>query len=139
MSVNPNKYVRKAIVDALRAATGLEVYEIALPKDLMPLPNNYIILHSQSKQPFARTKGHYEWVARIVIDVYSVNEKGFFKSALSDDIEEVVMNTMEALQVDGFTVNYTELTNSVQVPVNTPTHSINRQVMNIEQWLNRAL
>lgn len=138
MSLNPNKYIRKSYVDTLSVATGLPVYEEGLPKDLDPSPLQYIILHSQSKQPFANAKGCSEWTCNMVVDIYSVNEKGFYHSVKNDDIEDIVLNALDVLTVVGFTVNYTDLVNSTKLPVSTPTITIDRTVLNIEHWLNKA-
>lgn len=138
MSLNPNKYIRKAYVSTISIATGLPVYEEGLPKDLDPSPLQYVILHSQSKQQAFNAKSCSEWICKMVVDVYSVNEKGFYHSVVVDDIEEQIENALKGLQVDNFTVHYTDLVNSTKLPVSTPTLTVDRVVMNIEHWLNKA-
>lgn len=133
--LNPDKYVRKAFIDALTVSTGLPVWENGIPRDQV-LPDRYIILHSQTKQPFSNAKGCFEWLSTIVLDLNSVNEKGFQDMLPINDLEETVLNT--SITVPNFKVRYLNLINSQPLNAETPTQTINRQVLNMELWLDKA-
>lgn len=137
---NPNKYIRKAFVDALGTATGLGVYDQGIPIDLQPLPNLYVLVKNQSKGRFAVSKQNDEWLCSFSLDINSVNEKGFNSSVRVDDIEEQLLTAVPNVAIPGFKLKWTRLVDSLPFdPLETPTQTINRTVLVYEQWLNKAM
>lgn len=135
---NPNKHIRKTYVDALASATSLPVYGNGIPKDKV-LPDKYILLTTQTKNPFARDKENFEWLCSINIELYSVNEKGYNSSLKVDDIEEIVLTTISnGITVSGFNTKFVRFVDSVSLPIETPTNTINRIIVIYEHWLNNA-
>lgn len=131
---NPNKQVRKAVIDALKTATGLAVYENSVPIDL-PLNSQYILVNSQSKRQIERSKSCWDWESSFNIDIHSVNEKGFTHSVAVDDIEAVVLNAVQSVKVDTWHVKNRELVDSISNVVELPDHTINRIVVVYNLWL----
>lgn len=136
---NPNKYIRASIVSALATATGLSVFDSGIPIDLQPLPEKYLIVNTQSKSRFAVTKGNHEWLCSVTLDLNAVQEKGFNSTVEVDNMEEQVLTAMPGIAVSGFRVNFTRLVDSVPLPIETATATINRTVLVYEQWLNKAI
>ena len=131
---NPNKQVRKAVVDALKTATGLAVYENLVPIDL-PLNSQYILVNSQSKRQIERSKSCWDWESSFNIDIHIVNEKGFSHSVTVDDIEELVLNAIDGLFVPTWHVKGREFVDSISNVVELPDHTVNRIVVVYNLWL----
>lgn len=136
--VNPNKHIRKVYVDTFSAATGLPVWENSVPKDV-PSPSMYILVRNQNKDEFARAKGVYEWRCDSIIDIVSVQEKGYSHQVSVDDVEEQILTVMEGVAIPGFNTKYVRLIDSHPLDTETSTHTINRTVLIYEHWLNKAI
>lgn len=136
--INPNKYIRKAIIDTLVLSTGVMFYDNLIPIDVKPLPNAYGIVKSQSKNRFGVTKQWHEWICSVTIDVYSVEALGFNSSVTVDDLEESVINAMRNLRVQGFDVKMVSFVDSVSMPVITGANTVARNVIVYEMWLNNV-
>lgn len=137
--VNPNKYVRKAVIELLASATQLPVFENSIPLDL-PLNTQYIIVNSQSKNIVERSKTCWDWQANFNIDIHSINEKGFSHSVTVDDIEESVMTAMASLQVERFHVKGgKEPFDSNSDVIELPDATDNRTVLIYQLWLSQGL
>lgn len=138
MELNPNKYIRAALVSALAAATGKPVFDEAVPPDVSPQPEEYVLVHCATKERFGVSKNHSEWACTSQIEVISIQEKGYFSSAAVDDIEEDILNRMNTVQVDGFTVKFTRLLDSRPQNVIGATETIVRRILIFEQWLGKS-
>lgn len=133
--LNPNKYIRQGIINAIGGA--VPVYYKRVPKTIAT-PANYIIINSQTKQESFRAKKCWEWLCQVNIDIWSVGTQGMPPNVSVDDLEETVLNAMESMQVTGgFTTNYCDLINDIDLSVETDTHSIERKVLTYEIWLNK--
>lgn len=136
---NPDKYIRKAYIDAIELATGLTGYDTDIPKDVLALPKQYFIIRGQSKQRTSISKQLWEWDCQVTIDLVSVNDLGYHSSASVDDIEQTVLTIIESgLVIPNFNNKSTRFVDSVPMPVDTLTESIDRKVIIYEHWLNRA-
>lgn len=133
--INPNKYIRKGLIDLIAPATGLPVYDVSIPLDEI-LPNQYVLLHSQTKRKTAQSKWCYEWMCSINIDVFSINKKGFVSSAKNDDIEGLILTAMNSFKLGNFSVKDVNLIDSVPSVVEMPDHTINRTVLIYEIWVD---
>lgn len=134
MVINPNKQVRKAVIDAIKASVQLPVYENIVPID-NALNSQYILVNSLSKRKLETSKTCYEWNVSFNIDIHIVNEKGFSHSVAVDDIEEIIMSAMETVKVQGRHIKNRELVDSVSSLVELPDHTINRTVIIYNLWL----
>src|SRR5690606_6356873 len=137
--INPNKYIRKAIIESLTTATGVQFYDTAIPIDVEPLPNAYGIVKSQSKNRFGVTKQWHEWSCSVTIDVYSVEALGFNSNVIVDDLEQGVINAMVGLSVAGFDVKRVDFIDSVARPTVTGANTVSRTVIVYEMWLDNVM
>lgn len=138
--LNPDKYIRKAYIDALSLATGLTVYDKGVPKDTDILPDEYIVIRSQTKQRTSISKSLWEWNSQITIDIISVNELGYYSTLKVDDYEQSAITSIESgLTIANFNNKSTRFIDSVPLDIDTKTNTINRKVLVYEHWLNRAV
>lgn len=138
MTINPNKYIRGALIPLLKTATGLTgVWHKKVPK-AAAIPDKYILITSQAKQPYAVAKDCYEWLCTFNIDIHSINEQGNSSAVVVDDIEEDAHNAVMDLTVTAFDVKFVRLVNSIDLDAETQEYSIDRRILTYELWLNRA-
>lgn len=138
--VNPTKYIRQGIIQTLTAqGITTPIYEDRVPKTVKPLPEKYILMTSPSLQPTVTSKDCYEWLTTINLDVNLVNEKGYSSGIDLDDEIEDLLNAISVLQIPNFNVpkNLHRLVNMTDLPIETPTQSIQRRVLTYEFWLKR--
>lgn len=135
--LNPNKYIRKAYIDAIKAETGLNVWHKRIPKDVV-MPLRYILLDSQTKQETVKAKtDYYEWLCTLDVQIFNVNEKGYSNGAAVDDIEESIIEVIRGgVAVSNFYNKETQILESIDLDVETVDKSIDRRVIKFEHWLN---
>lgn len=135
MLVSPDKFIRKAYITAL-APIGIPVYGKKVPISVKPIPPQYIILSTQTKQRTAVSKNGWEWSTQITVDIVSQGAKGFSGTDKLDDIEGQVVDAIEnGITVDGFYVKSTNLLNSQPLDTETDTQSIERRILIYEHWV----
>lgn len=133
--INPNKHIRKAIVDSLLPNT--RVFYKRVPKDI-ETPREYVIMNSQSKRMAFNAKGCYEWICTINLDCWVHTVQGMPPSVVIDDLEEIVLNAMSGLEVGGgFTTKYVNLIDQNDLSIETDSESIERRVLIYELWINK--
>lgn len=135
---NPNTPLRTAYVTGLRTATGLNVWGKKVPLTVKPIPSQYIVISSQSKQRFVVSKCGFEWMCQVTVDINLVNALGFANTEVLDAIEEKVLNFVQSITVTGFKVKTTRLVNQTQLDAETSTQSIERTILVYEHWLNNV-
>jgi len=135
--LNPDKYLRTAYVDALRPAlTGVNVWAKKIPKDVTPLPKRYVLITSQTKSRTEVSKGCYEWLCSIMVDVFNVNVAGYAKPENNDDYEEIIIDTIESgIVVPFFQVKSYDFIDSIDLDIETPAQSLERRVIVYQHWL----
>ena len=137
-SLNPNKYVRTAYINALKLATGLQVWHKKVPKTVTVIPKNYILLDSQTKNETVKAKTDYfEWLVTLDVHIFNYNLKGYTDTVVVDDIEEKVIKTVK---IDGVTIaNFSnknvDILDSIDLDLETDTNSIDRRIIKFEHWL----
>lgn len=136
--INPDKYIRKALVDELSLAVAVPFYDTAIPIDIHPLPTRYGVIRSQSKGRFADDKSSRDWMSSVTIELFSVNELGFVSTVDVDDMETVVINTMPDLSIPNLDVKFIRFVDSVNSPINTLTQSVSRRVIVYDFWINSS-
>lgn len=137
--VNPNKYIRSTLVTALQSATGQPFFDTGIPIDLQPLPTLYGVVNNQTKNRFAVSKQNHEWLCSVTMELCAVQEKGFNSTVEVDDLEGVVLTSMEAIAVPGFRLGLIRLVDSIPSPIETATQTIDRTILVYELWLNKAM
>jgi len=99
---NPNKFVRKAIYDAVKAT--FPCYDMQVPGNVAP--GQYVILSSQNKEIDKANKCQYRWVSYTLIEMIVIyNGSGNTGSRVAnDDMENTVLGLIENLVVPGYEV-----------------------------------
>lgn len=131
--VNPNKYIRGAVVSAL---SPLKVWYKRVPKNVDP-GTSYILIASQGKQPTEESKTCYDWACQINLQLWVITTQGMPPNVTIDDMEEVVLNAMSDLRIDGWIVQDIRLDNQVDASVETATQSIDNRTLTYNIWLDR--
>lgn len=137
-SLNPNKYVRTAYISALELATGLKVWHRVVPKTVSPIPKNYILLDSQTKNETVKAKmDYFEWLVTLDVHIFNYNVKGYSDASKVDDIEEIVNRTIRinGVTIPNFSNKEVEMLDSIPLPLETDTNSIDRTVIKYQHWL----
>lgn len=133
--INPDSHVRTAYVQALKTATGLPVFAKVLPSGSKA--TQYIILDSQSKSQTVDAKvDYFEWLCRININIYNINPAGIYKPIETDNIEQIVLNTvLPGISIDGFHNKNTDIIESQDLSLEYPTASVDRKLIVFEHWI----
>ena len=106
VSINPDKFIRKAIFD--------NINNIVVSGKIIPCydsratnaPSNYVLLTAQTKEVLKETKCDYEWETSTLIEIYTkVTSSGNTGSrVLLNDIEQAIYTLLNPkLTVQGFT------------------------------------
>ena len=100
--VNPNKYVRKAIYDAVNGT--YPCYDMQVTGD--DNPTQYVIISTQDKEIDKATKCGDRWITYTLLDIVKIyNGAGNVGSRLvNDDMENTIMSLIANIEIDGFTV-----------------------------------
>lgn len=131
---NPVKYLRKAYINALDVI-GVPVYERIVSIDDLGI-GQYIIVSSQQKDVTERSKGCFEWLLTVRVDIYAVLQLGTSDEEQVDDLEEQAVNIIEAgLNMTGFVIKSNDMLHSHDLPIDTKTNSIMRRALIYEHWV----
>jgi hypothetical protein len=100
--VNPNKYIRKAIYNALNAT--YPCYDMQVTGDV--IPTQYVLISTQDKEIDKNTKCGYQWISYTLLDLVCIyNGAGSVGSRLAnDDMENAILGLIENISIDGYTV-----------------------------------
>lgn len=100
--VNPNKYVRKAIYNAIKDTYS--VFDTQVTGNINP--TRYVIISTQNKEIDKATKCGNRWVSYTLLDIVCIyNGAGNVGSRLAnDDMENAIMALIENITIDGYTV-----------------------------------
>jgi protein tyrosine phosphatase len=100
--VNPNKYIRKAIYDAVNAT--YPCFDTQVTGNLNP--TQYVIISTQDKEDLNPNKCAHRWQVATLLDLVCIyNGAGNVGSRLAnDDMEETIKNLILNLQVPGYNV-----------------------------------
>jgi protein tyrosine phosphatase len=127
--VNPNKYIRKAIYDAVNAT--YPCFDTQVTGNLNP--TQYVIISTQDKEDLNPNKCAHRWQVATLLDLVCIyNGAGNVGSRLAnDDMEETIKNLILNLQVTGFNV----LTQKNEYPSNldssTETQTVYRNFIRV--------
>lgn len=100
--VNPNKYVRKALFDAI--STEYPCFDMQVTGNTNP--TQYVLISTQDKEHNRPTKCGGRWVTYTLLDIVCIyNGAGNVGSrVVNDDMETNILALIDNLQVDGYTV-----------------------------------
>lgn len=132
--VNPDKFLRKAAIDLCKVF--IPSWEDGVPIDVSPIPQPYLLIINQTRNPTEENKDGYEWRIQLTFDINYVRKLGYYGSAIVDDIEQQLMNSIEEIEVPGFVVKEIVFINSQPLTASSKTQTITRKVITYEFWLN---
>lgn len=100
--VNPNKYVRKALYDAISPEYSCFDTQVSGNAN----PSQYVIISTQDKEEDKATKCGYRWISYTLLDIVCIyNGAGNVGSRVAnDDIENSIMLLIQNIEVDGYTI-----------------------------------
>ena len=100
--VNPNKYIRKAIFDAVNDV--YPCFDTNVTGDLNP--TQYVIISTQDKDIDKATKCGNRWEVATLLDIVCIyNGAGNTGSRVkNDDMENVILGLIANISIPGYTV-----------------------------------
>lgn len=122
----PEKLIRKDIFNIL--SEKYDVYDVDTPIDKVERGRFIKIVQSQ-KQQTDIGKECYSWILNVQLDLYSVNEYGFFSTLAVDEMEDdlrPIYRDLPSLHIEDVYGITTRDNN-----YSSETHSINRRIVNI--------
>lgn len=135
---NPNKYIRQAYMAAL-AGIDVPVYDMKVPKSVIPHPEPYILLSAQTKTQNSMGRGCHAEDCTITLDIISVQALGYGSRAVLDDTEEQVHNAISAgISVAGFSVISTRREDSYDASLDTDAQSVYRRILRYRHVLEET-
>jgi hypothetical protein len=136
ISINPDKYIRKAIYDLLNnivvSGKTIKCFDARVfgNQDV----SDYIILANQTKNIDKATKCEYRWNGSIMIEIYTRSSSS---RVLLNDIEQAVTDLLSPkITVDNYEVIYQDISYVTQLESFTDTENIYRSFMTLELTLN---
>jgi hypothetical protein len=136
ISINPDKYIRKAIYDLLNnivvSGKTIKCFDARVfgNQDV----TDYIILANQTKNIDKATKCDYRWNGSIMIEIYTRSSSS---RVLLNDIEQAVTDLLSPkITVDNYEVIYQDISYVTQLESFTDTENIYRSFMTLELTLN---
>ena len=100
--VNPSKYVRKAIYDAVNAT--YPCFDTQVTGNLNP--TQYVLISTQDKEIDKATKCGNRWVSYTLLDIVAIyNGAGNVGSrVVNDDMENAILALIENISISGYSV-----------------------------------
>lgn len=128
--INPNKHVRKSIIDAL---SPIKVYSNRVPKTANN-PTQYILISSMGKNEYAICKNGNEWQVNLNLEFFYVGNLGFDYTSILDDMVEVAIPKMKLLRSDSVKIKNVFLESERDMSFDTATNSVNRRIITYNIW-----
>jgi hypothetical protein len=136
ITINPDKYIRKAIYDLLNnivvSGKTIKCFDARVfgNQDV----SDYIILGNQTKNIDKANKCEYRWNGTVMIEIYTRSSSS---RVLLNDIEQAVTDLLSPkITVDNYDVIYQDLSYVTQLESFTDTENIYRSFMTLELTLN---
>ena len=101
-SNNPNKWVRKAIIEAINGE--YPCFDMQVTGNINP--SEYVIISTQSKEINKANKCNHNWISYTLLDIVTIyNGAGNVGSRLAvDNMQEFIENAVKNIEVDNFEV-----------------------------------
>ena len=115
--------LRKEIIDALPT---YKVYDVDTPINELQR-GKFIKIVQYQKSQTDMAKDCYSWAVNLQLDLYYINELGFYSTSKVDEIEEYLRGVFYDLPSVSDIYGITTRENNYD----TETHSINRRIVNI--------
>ena len=127
--INPNKFVRKAIYEAVKDTYSCFDTQVTGNKN----PTEYVIISTQDKEIDKATKCGNRWVSYTLLDIVCIyNGSGNVGSRVkNDDMENAILALIENISIPGYQV----LNRSYEFPSNlnssTATQTVYRNFIRV--------
>lgn len=127
--VNPNKYIRKALYDAI--STEYECFDIQVTGNTNP--TQYVIISTQDKGIDKATKCGNRWVCATLLDIVCIyNGAGNVGSrVVNDDMENTILGLIENITVSGYTIVNTSYEFPSNLDSSTATQTVYRNFIRV--------
>lgn len=127
MTKNPDKWIRKGIIDAL--GDTHKIYDMRVPAT--GYPSKYIILSTQTKLDNQNNKCSGQWDCTILLDLVTRYTGTGNPGDRVDvnDLEDYILANMGSFDVDGFNVFRIVLESSTSLDTLTDTMNVFRQLV----------
>lgn len=130
-NIIPDKYVRKAFL-TLFSGIGTPMYETKVPKDITPIPPQRVLLSTQTNTQHNTNKCGHNWSHSILLDIISEQPQGYSDKSIVEDIWQQINSVVDVqsdISVEGFIIYNTQMIESHDIELDTPTKSINRKLV----------
>lgn len=127
--VNPNKEVRKSLYTVIKDV--YPCYDTQVTGDLSQ--TQYVLISTQDKEIDKNTKCGYQWISYTLLDLVCIyNGAGNVGSRLANDqMEDTIMNLIENIEVEGFTVKNRRYEFPSNINTTTATQSVFRSFIRV--------
>jgi hypothetical protein len=138
-TINPDKWIRKAVIDALATESYTNIYDERIPTTTNI--QNYIILSTQTKVENKNNKCSSIWDATILLDIVTrfsgVGNSGDKEQV--NDIEETVIKSMNVVSIDNFQIISKDLESSTTLNNLNDTENVYRQLVRYRFLISEKL
>jgi hypothetical protein len=127
--VNPNKYIRKAIFDAVN--TTYSCFDMQVTGNVTP--TKYVIISTQDKEIDKNTKCNYQWIAYTLLDIVCIyNGSGNVGSRLeNDDMENTILGLIGNISITGYNIVNTRYEFPSNLDSSTATQTVYRNFIRV--------
>jgi hypothetical protein len=136
ITINPDKYIRKAIHELLDgivvSGNTIKCYDSRVYGSQNV--SNYILLSNQTKNIEKANKCEYRWQGSIMIEIYTRSSSS---RVLLNDIEQAVNDLLSPkISVENYEVIFQNIIYNTQLESFTDTENIYRSFLTLELTLN---
>jgi len=126
---NPNKYVRKALYDAIK--NTYTCYDMQVTGKTNP--TQYVLISTQNKEIDKATKCGDRFISYTLLDIVCIyNGAGNVGSrAANDDMENTILGLIENITVDGFNIVNTRYEFPPNIDSSTATQTVYRNFIRV--------
>lgn len=135
----PDTAIRSALITAFTGLLDIPAYDTAVPKDVEPLPNLYVIFGTQDNRQHSTNKCNHLWAHVCMLDIVSQQPQGYASKKIVEDILNQIQTVVDLpgtadLDIPGFSVYNTQVLSTTDMSLNTPTQTIVRKIVRY-QWI----
>jgi len=127
--INPNKYVRKALYDAIKDTYTCYDMQVTGKTN----PTQYVLISTQNKEIDKATKCGDRFISYTLLDIVCIyNGAGNVGSrAANDDMENTILGLIENITVDGFNIVNTRYEFPPNLDSSTTTQTVYRNFIRV--------
>lgn len=126
----PDTAIRQGLITAL-AGIGTPIYDEEVPKSVIPIPTQRVLLSSQNTAEHDTSKCGHMWMSDILLDIVSEQDQGYSDRAIPETILNeinLIVDILQGIGIPGFTVYNTQVLNVRDISLQTATKTINRKL-----------